>query len=279
MFEALVMEDYSEKVDYYNRNFPVKTWKTNNTNFRTLAYVNHWHCEYEFVYIVSGTMKYNINNKVIELKKGDLLFVNSCNMHFGFQDIFSECEVICLMFHPSVIDNRLSNKPLPSYLLLNEQNISDIEAINCIKAIFKYDNKDDLASQFGILSWLYKLCGEIAEHSKDMPPEPESKEVGIMQRMTGFIQKKYPEKIKIEDIAEAGMVCRSKCCKIFKEFLGKTPIEYLTEYRINKSIGLLKTTDMSITEIAVSCGFCGSSYFTETFVKMMKCTPSGFRKI
>lgn len=75
------------------------------------------------------------------------------------------------------------------------------------------------------------------------------------------------------------MVCRSKCCKIFKEFLGKTPIEYLTEYRINKSIGLLKTTDMSITEIAVSCGFCGSSYFTETFVKIMKCTPSGFRKI
>lgn len=45
MFEALIMEDYSEKVDYYNRNFPIKTWKTNNENFRTLAYVNHWHYE------------------------------------------------------------------------------------------------------------------------------------------------------------------------------------------------------------------------------------------
>ena len=99
-----------------------------------------------------------------------------------------------------------------------------------------------------------------------------------MHRMTGFIQRNYSEKISLNDIAEAGAICRSKCCKIFREFLGKTPVEYLTEYRISKSIELLNTTDMSITDIAVNCGFCGSSYYAETFMKLMKCTPSEYRK-
>ena len=95
--------------------------------------------------------------------------------------------------------------------------------------------------------------------------------------MVGYIQQRYAEKITLEDIAEAGMVCRSACCTIFREYLGKTPIEYLNEYRISKSTDMLRESRENITHIASACGFSNSSYFTETFVKLMKCTPRDYR--
>ena len=85
--------------------------------------------------------------------------------------------------------------------------------------------------------------------------------------MVGFIQQKYSSKIALQDIAAAGYVCRSSCCSIFKEYLNQTPNAYLTEYRISKSVELLANPDLSVTEIAMQCGFSGSSYFTETFRK------------
>ena len=96
--------------------------------------------------------------------------------------------------------------------------------------------------------------------------------------MIGFIHRHYAEKITLDDIAAAGMMCRSKCCQLFKETLHRTVFEYLLHYRIRKSLSLLTDTDNNITEIAETCGFNGSSYYTEVFNKIMEITPRDYRK-
>lgn len=96
--------------------------------------------------------------------------------------------------------------------------------------------------------------------------------------MVGFIQQKYTEKIMLADIASAGLVSRSVCCEIFRKYLNKSPFEYLTEYRIFKSTELLSENNLTVTEIASLCGFGGASYFTETFRKTMRCTPTEYRQ-
>lgn len=95
--------------------------------------------------------------------------------------------------------------------------------------------------------------------------------------MVGFIQKNYTRKISLGDIAASGAVGQSKCCKLFTKYLGQTPNAYLVQYRLNKSIGLLRDTDMSITEIALSVGFGGASYYAETFRKWFGESPTQFR--
>jgi len=74
------------------------------------------------------------------------------------------------------------------------------------------------------------------------------------------------------------MINRSSCCDIFQLILNKTPVSYLTEYRLEKSIELLNIPSLSVTEIALLCGFTGSSYFAEIFHKKLGCTPSQYRK-
>jgi AraC-like DNA-binding protein len=96
--------------------------------------------------------------------------------------------------------------------------------------------------------------------------------------MIGFIHAHYPEKITLDAIASAGMMCRSKCCHLFKQTLRQTIFEYLLHYRIRKSLKLLTDTGMSITEIAGRCGFNSASYYTETFNKITGMTPRDYRR-
>jgi AraC-like DNA-binding protein len=96
--------------------------------------------------------------------------------------------------------------------------------------------------------------------------------------MIGYIQKHYAEKITLHDIATAGLMCRSKCCQLFQQTLHQTPFEYLLRYRVQKSLSLLARNNLTITAIALACGFSGASYYTEVFHKIMGISPSAYRK-
>ena len=96
--------------------------------------------------------------------------------------------------------------------------------------------------------------------------------------MVGYIQSFYCEKITLNDIAAAGAVGQSKCCKLFDKYIGIAPNAYLIQYRLNQSIWYIKNTDMTITEIAQAVGFSGSSYYAEAFRKWCGKSPSEYRK-
>lgn len=100
----------------------------------------------------------------------------------------------------------------------------------------------------------------------------------IQKQMLDFIRTHYQEKIALDSIAAAGGVCRTKCCQIFRQHLGRTPNDYLNSFRPEKGMQLLKSTRMSITEIADACGYGSASYFTETFTRMKGCSPTQYRK-
>ena len=65
---------------------------------------------------------------------------------------------------------------------------------------------------------------------------------------------------------------------LIKEKTGKTPVEYLNGYRIEKASQLLLNSDQSVTEIAFSCGFNDLSYFIKTFKSQKGISPAKFRK-
>lgn len=275
----------SEKVCYPNEKIPIKTWLTQTSDFLNLSDVNHWHDDYEFCYVIKGNMKQNINGEVIEMNEGNLIFINSTNMHFGFQTEREECQVFCLMLNPSLIfDNAtsedltiLSGNNSKPYMLFSPSEITDKPIVATAKEVHSLVASE--TTGFKLMESIYRLFRLLIErNSNENTQNKQSKELEIMHRMTGFIQKNYKSKIKLADIAGSGFVCRSKCSEIFKHFLGKTPIEYLTEYRISRSLELMRTTNMNITEIAYNCGFSGASYFAETFIRQTGITPRDYKK-
>ena len=66
--------------------------------------------------------------------------------------------------------------------------------------------------------------------------------------------------------------------KMFKDSIGKTPIEYINGLRVNYSMCLLSMTDMSMAEIADDIGFCNPNYFHKIFKQYMGVSPLQYRK-
>ena len=120
------------------------------------------------------------------------------------------------------------------------------------------------------------LCENIAIESHDKLQQ--NTDLSILKNMVGFIQQNYSKKVSLSDIAFSGAVGQSKCCKLFMKYFNLTPNIYLTQYRLNKSVELLKDKDKSITEIAEVIGFGGSSYYAETFRKWSGMSPTEYRK-
>jgi transcriptional regulator GlxA family with amidase domain len=63
-----------------------------------------------------------------------------------------------------------------------------------------------------------------------------------------------------------------------KGFTGFSPLHYLINLRIAEAIKLLRQTNRSLTDIALSTGFYSSQHFSSTFKKLTGYTPRDYRK-
>lgn len=100
----------------------------------------------------------------------------------------------------------------------------------------------------------------------------------IVDLAISFMHKHIDEKISVHDIASHSGLSTSHFSKVFKDLTNKTPVEYLSRIRIEKSKRMLKISGKNLTEIAYACGFSSLSYFTRSFAEQTKLTPGEYRK-
>lgn len=65
---------------------------------------------------------------------------------------------------------------------------------------------------------------------------------------------------------------------MFRRYLGQSPVDFLNEYRLRFSGHLLRSTELPVTEIALSCGFNHLSYFSKLFTERFGCPPREYRR-
>lgn len=285
-----LLSDNSELVPYNYPDMPIYSSRGWLSNFSNFAASSHWHNDVEFSIILSGRMSYNINGTVHIIEQGDGLFVNSRQLHSNFSVDGTDCEYICVLLNPILLcANQFLEKtcviPVISndafqYSILHRDTLWKAELLTDVHRIYQICIKPEKASDLLIQSLFFHIWSILYVHMPDaaQPPVRSDNRLSVLREMIGFLQKHYCEKITLSDIAAAGKVCQSNCCVIFREYLHQTPIQYLIDYRLNKSADLLKNTSMSITEIALASGFAGVSYYAETFRKYFGRSPTEYRK-
>lgn len=291
MLELKLFPDDSEDISYNFLDFPIRAKCARLCHYPNMAAANHWHDDFEFTVILEGEMTYSVNGKKHLLRQGQAIFINSQQMHYGFSRDGLDCEFICLLITPSLVSNvnRIKEHYLTPiqddsshpYFIFEPTVTWQRQFIDQLTEIYQLCQEETTGFELHVMSLFYSICASLYSHVKQDQHHLESipdLTLENLKLMIGYIQQSYPDKLTLNDIAASGNVCRSNCCKIFKQLLGKSPITYLTEYRLEKSIRLLKNSNASITEIALLCGFSNSSYFTETFRKVIGCTPSQYRK-
>lgn len=94
----------------------------------------------------------------------------------------------------------------------------------------------------------------------------------------GALENDFSKNWKLDDLMQIAHMSRSNLMRVFREAAGVAPIEYLLRLRIQKAMKLLRSTDLSVTEIALQTGFNDSNYFTRQFRKTAGCPPAKYRK-
>lgn len=281
-------QDYSEKVRYDSPDYPIYIRRGLLSHYPNHTAPNHWHEDLELIAVTSGEMEYNVNGEILRLGAGEGILVNSGQMHFGFSHRKSECDFICVLLHPMLLCSAGSyerdyllpvtrNAGMP-YLFL-DPDVSWQEKILQRTRSF-YQEREQETAPLKILAGFAEILGLLYTHmpKKETPELPRNQDLSILKNMTVFIHKNYEKKLSLADIASAGAVGQSKCCKLFDKYYSQSPVLYLNQYRLAKSVELLRDSDLSMIEISLSVGFHSASYYTETFRKWMKKTPSQLRR-
>ncbi|MGO9410010.1 MAG: response regulator [Spirochaetia bacterium] len=99
-----------------------------------------------------------------------------------------------------------------------------------------------------------------------------------VRRAVRFIEENYGRDLPLEEVAKSVGLSPSYFSSSFKRETGKNVVEYITEYRVEKAIELLCTTNLNTSEVAYRVGFNDPKYFTRIFKRSVGVTPSLYRR-
>jgi AraC-like DNA-binding protein len=114
----------------------------------------------------------------------------------------------------------------------------------------------------------------------------------LSKQTTRSIQRNYPyvmqvkkyiddnpgSNLTLKQLAEKAQVSPNFFCKIFKDIVGTTPIDYSNQSRIRRAKKLLVETNITIKELSYMCGFENETYFFSLFKRLEGISPSRFRE-
>ena len=251
----------------------------------------HWHNEVEFFYMKDGHLTYQVPSGKFHFKKGEGGFINANILHMTYcreEDICKQEEHI---FLPSFIGGTENSIIMQKYILPIISNPdfeifrlepTEKEHQKIIELLAKnYDIYSEKTEGYELdirenISKIWKLFYQLTKKQQVEKSSHISSQ--RIKTMLAFIAEHYGEKLTLQQIADSSFISVRECCRCFKENLDTTPFRYLIDYRLYKSCELLEHTELSITDIAIACGFGSGSYFTKLFKEKFGCTPKKYRK-
>ena len=287
--KILTDENMMETIQHGSKEYPFHFYYDNLELFDFHCIEWHWHTEFEFVYVETGTVYFGISDKQLALSEGQGVFINSKILHryfsqgkaivpnFVLMPVFIAAQdsliyqkyVLPIMASP--MDYQIFSQDIPwqaqalslmREIMAAQENASDVELVNSylIQKIWHilYQNTD-------------------VEHMGKKENYSASSQARL-QLMMQYIHQKFAYNISLSDIADQAKVSKSTALNLFQRYLGISPVTYLINYRLQEAAKLLASTEKKVTVISKDTGFDSVDYFCKAFKKYYKLTPTEYRK-
>ena len=252
----------------------------------------HSHAFYEFVYVEQGFSLHSYNGKTSVLCGGDLFAIFPGDVH-SYNSAYHTHIYNCLFYLEELGDlrsevlklpgidweRRRAAAPLPIIRVGLSERRELVELLEHMrrerenKAVGWELNLKGLLINF--LTMYSRLISSLPDHECR---QDERGYCGYIYAVLKFVEENYTHDITGADIAEFVGLSQDYLSRQFKAAMAMTPVEYVRKFRVAKSIDLLKTTDMSIANIADACGFGDISLYSRVFKQIIGVSPAAFRK-
>lgn len=246
--------------------------------------------DYEMLYVHSGKAKINISTESALLTEGMLALIppntsstlnildeNSDITYVHFDFVFFSNEDIDYNDWQAQSKNSIR----PQILLQGGRRLPTIYKVSNLSNTVK-ELEDSFACKMPF--WQLKcksLLLEILFHmfSKYEEPqcrEPLSKE-RINQDILKYIHYHYNCPLTLQEISDYVGISKNHANNLFKQRTGKTIMNYVITYRLEKAIKLIKDSDLAIKDVCYEVGFDNSHYFSRIMKQYTGKTPKEYR--
>lgn len=276
--------NYIERERRGSPDFPIQYYYLDKESARYVMNA-HWHGEFEFIRVISGSLTVYLDNVEHRLSAGDVLLVESGTLHRG---VPADCVYECIVFQlnmlikqPNDAAQKLISPLINSSVGINKILYSENDAIGAdVMLLFEtlrhkapYHELTVYSLLFGVFSKLYD-GGYISGTGKTEQPR-QAKSIAIL---IDWIEKNITGTITLEKLSGLSGFSPKYLCRIFKEYTSKTPISYINELRIENACYEMSELGKSVTDAAFDSGFNDLSYFCKTFRQYKGITPKNYKR-
>ena len=225
-------------------------------------------------FVISGKGSYICGGKTFHLKAGDLFLIKPSQVVYYVADPDDPWEYYWVGFNGTNAQKLVSHLPFKENMpVYTPQEFEEYK--NYLYRIYT-NSGNTIKHTTAMIGYLYLFLSRLTEESTTNVQAPTATQSNYVIDAIKYIQFNYSSDISVDDIASAVGISRSHLYRVFISNLNQSPIDYLTEYRINEACSLIKNTNLSISEIAVSVGFFDQFYFSRVFKKIKKIPPSKY---
>lgn len=246
---------------------------------------HHFHGCFELYFVEQGAVNILIGGGSYQLDQGDFLVIPPRTFHCT-QYPTLRCVRSVVYFRPQDISRRvLGLVSDPDALLslpqiIHVSRVAQPQFVELISRMIREDRQPD--PQTGALMYYYlqelflliSRCGEIRQ---ELPLDIVVTNEQVLSAAR-FIHLNYMHQISAADIAAASGFSPNHLSRKFRQAAGIGTHEYLIQIRLQHAALALASTEESITQIALSCGFSDSNYFKDVFKKHFGQTPRDYRR-
>ncbi len=247
--------------------------------------------ETEILEVISGKVKLEVGTESAELFAGDFAYLPE-RLAFRAEAIDGRAELRALTFKSSVVTEYMDKFDSDFFYMFYVQARNKISVFRKGHPIYEtivyamteaYDEyaAKDVCYKLPIRANIYVLMSAILRHYCVARNEQERMVYHNVMRLRptlDYIADNCGEKIYIDTLAAMIDVSADYFTKMFKESIGKTPIDYINAVRVNRALELLSVTDVPLNDIAEKSGFANANYFHKIFKQYMNTSPLAYRK-
>lgn len=264
---------------YQDNEFPVIVMP----NIASGAQPNGWHEDLEIKLIRSDKLYISIDSQIHLGKPNEIFLINPYQIHsvphISGIDMRYDLIMIRLDFFSITGIHAISLRKIfmEDHICFNN-HITNPHLIDILEKIVEaFPRKNDPYIRIRIQAFLMEffsvlLCEEITER-KDSDFQNNIRYYNTIAPALEEIHRSYDSKIKSEELAHKCKVSHSYFCRIFKQLMGVTPVQYLIENRLRLADILIKDGNHTITDIAHMVGFDDETYFSRCYKKFRGIAP------
>ena len=248
----------------------------------------HFHPEYElnFIQNAKGVSRV-VGDSMEEIDDVELVLVGP-NLHHGWLN--NNCESkeireITIQFDENLFNNELLSKkimkPIKEMFDRSSHGIlfSKKTSIDLYERISQVSKLGSMDYFLELISILYDLANSRNQRllSTYVINRDSFENSDKIKKIYEYVQENFYKRITLAEVSDLVNMSQVSFNRFMKKRTGKTFVDYVNDVRIGHAAMRLLEKDVTISEIAFTCGFNNIANFNRVFKKSKKCTPSQYK--